>query len=290
MRRYIIEQDLLEAIVALPENMFYNTGIGTFLWIVSNKKEARRKGKVQLIDAAGFKVPLRKNLGDKNCEIDEAGREKILELYQDFDKADSEYSKVFDNAEFGYWAVKIQRPLRLKVVIDDNKLAELKQAMPKDTEFSELMAELKDGLTEKLALDFNAFSELFEKKAKKQKLKLVKKHRAAVRKYFTVVDEKAAGVKNAQGGYEADKDLEDKEKIPLLYEGGRDAFFAKEIKPYFPDAWIDESSVVVGYELSFTKYFYKSVELREMAEIIADIEAIEKETDGLLAAIIGGGE
>ena len=110
LRQYILEQDLLEAIVAVPEKMFYNTGIGTYIWILANKKEERRKGKVQLIDATSFKKPLRKNLGEKNCEIDKNIREYILELYMAFDQADERYSKVFDNSEFGYWEVLVYTP------------------------------------------------------------------------------------------------------------------------------------------------------------------------------------
>ena len=112
LRQYIIEQDLLEAIVALPEKMFYNTGIGTYLWVLSNKKSAQRKGKVQLIDATTMKAPLRKNLGEKNGEVNAALRKKILDLYLAFDKADPEYSKVFENHEFGYWQVTMQQPKR----------------------------------------------------------------------------------------------------------------------------------------------------------------------------------
>ena len=110
LRQYILEQDLLEAIVAVPEKMFYNTGIGTYIWVLANKKEGHRKGKVQLIDATSFKKPLRKNLGEKNCEIDKNIRDYILELYMAFDQADERYSKVFDNSEFGYWEVPVYTP------------------------------------------------------------------------------------------------------------------------------------------------------------------------------------
>lgn len=211
LRQYILEQDLLEAIVAVPEKMFYNTGIGTYIWILTNKKEARRKGKVQLIDATSFKAPLRKNLGEKNCEITKAIRDRILDLYMAFDAADSEYSKIFDNSEFGYWEVPVYTP-----------------------QYDE------DGKP--------------------------------------ILDKKGNPVKPNS----------DKEIVPFSYEGGITAFIENEVKPYSPDAFIKSGTEKVGYELSFTKYFYKPVQLRTLAEISADIRAIEKETDGLLDEIIGG--
>lgn len=211
LRQYILEQDLLEAIVALPEKMFYNTGIGTYIWILTNKKEKRRKGKVQLIDATSFKSPLRKNLGEKNCELTGQIRNQILALYMAFDKADSEYSKVFDNSEFGYWEVPVYTPQ-----YDEN-------GKP-------------------------------------------------------VVDKKGNPVKPNS----------DKEIVPFSYEGGIAAFIENEVKPYAPDAFIKPGTEKIGYELSFTKYFYKPVQLRTLEEIAADIRAIEKETDGLLDEIIGG--
>ena len=214
LRQYIIEQDLLEAIVALPEKMFYNTGIGTYLWVLSNKKSAQRKGKVQLIDATTMKAPLRKNLGEKNGEVNAALRKKILDLYLAFDKADPEYSKVFENHEFGYWQVTMQQPKR-----DENG---------------------------KILLD---------------------------KKGNPVIDKERSG---------------DTEIIPFTYEGGIDAFIQNEVHPYAPDSFVKPGSEKVGYELSFTKYFYKPVQLRTLDEIAADIRAIEKETDGLLDEIIGG--
>lgn len=211
LRQYILEQDLLETIVAVPEKMFYNTGIGTYIWILANKKEARRKGKVQLIDATSFKAPLRKNLGEKNCELTEEIRSRILDLYMAFDKADSGYSKIFDNSEFGYWEVPVYTP-----------------------QYDE------DGKP--------------------------------------ILDKKGNPVKPGS----------DKEIVPFNYEGGITAFIENEVKPYSPDAFIKAGTEKVGYELSFTKYFYKPVQLRTLEEISADIRAIEKETDGLLDEIIGG--
>lgn len=209
LRRYIIENDLLEAIIAVPEKMFYNTGIGTFIWIVTNRKESRRKGKIQLIDATGLKSPLRKNLGEKNCEFTPEINEQILRAYMDFEE--TPISKIFDNSEFGYWEITVDRPKR---------------------------------------------------------------------------DEQGVIIKNKRGKIEIDKTLRDKEQVPLTYEGGIEAFVRNEILPYTPDAIVNTDDYVIGYELSFTKYFYKPKQLRTLDEIRADIRAIEESTKGLLDNIL----
>jgi len=209
LRQYIIENDLLEAIIAMPENDFYNTGIGTYIWVVTNRKEERRKGYVQLIDATEIKSPLRKNLGDKNCETSEADREKILKLLMDFEETPQ--SKIFPNNEFGYWSVKVYQPQR-----DEKGNIIRKKGVP-------------------------------------------------------VIDKKS----------------KDTEIIPFRYEGGIEGFFQNEILPYSPDAILDKGSIETGYELSFTKYFYKPKELRSLSEISNDIRAIEERTDGLLNEILG---
>ena len=284
LRRYIFEQDLCEAIIAIPENMFYNTGIGTYLWVLTNKKDEKRKGKVQLIDATSMKEPLRKNLGDKNCEMTQKMREKVMELYLAFDKADSEYSKVFPNEEFGFYQIEVNRPLRLKVNVSDEALEDFKNSA-KDNEFYDfLMTNEKD--TE--STNFNLFIRKLEKSAKRAELKWTKKRENAIRKYFTTTDENADVVLDKKGNTEPDNNLKDTEQVPLLYDGGITGFFENEVKPYVEDAWMNEDSAVIGYELSFTKYFYKPVQLRDMSDIIADIRNIEQSTDGLLASIIGG--
>ena len=286
LRRYIFEQDLCEAIIAIPENMFYNTGIGTYLWVLTNKKEDRRKGKVQLIDATSMKSSLRKNLGDKNCEMTPEIRKRVIDLYLEFDKADSEYSKVFLNEEFGYYQVDVNRPLRLKVAINEKNLSVFKEN-GKDDEFYQFLALNKKDLESN---DYNSFITELEKNVKSADLKWTKKRQNAIRKFFSTTDENAELVRDKKGNIEPDNNLKDSEQIPLLYEGGIKAFFKNEVKPYVEDAWIDEDSAVIGYELSFTKYFYKPVQLRNVADIIADIKAIEQSTDGLLASIIGGRE
>lgn len=210
-RRYMIENDLVEAIIALPEKMFYNTGIGTFIWVLSNRKDERRKGKIQLIDATGIKTPLRKNMGEKNCELSPAQRQEIVRIFIAFEE--SEVSRIFPNSEFGYWKVSVQQPL---------------------------------------------------------------------------LDEQGNPALDKKGRIQPDKAKADTEIIPFRYEGGIEAFMDAEVRPYAPGAYIDPKATKIGYELSFTKYFYKPVQLRSMQEIVSDLQSLEKETDGLLTEILGG--
>lgn len=287
LRRYIIENDLLEAIVALPENMFYNTGISTFLWVVTNHKDDKRKEFIQLIDASSLKKPLRKNVGEKNSEISPEIRKKIIDLYLAYRDADPNFSKVFSNKEFGYYSADILRPLRLRVDLNDDNVAALDENS-KDEELTRLITLYRESGGSDTCMDFNAFMREIEKLSKSNGVKLTAKRKKAVRDFLTQIDETAEAVLDSKGNPEADKNLKDTEQIPLLYEGGIESYWKNEIKPYVPDSWIDEKSIGIGYELSFTKYFYKPLELRAPEEIIADIQAVESNTDGLLASIIGG--
>ena len=287
LRRYIIENDLLEAIVALPENMFYNTGISTFLWVVTNHKDDKRKGFIQLIDASSLKKPLRKNVGEKNSEISPEIRKKIIDLYLAYRDADPNFSKVFSNKEFGYYSADILRPLRLRVDLNDDNVAALDENS-KDEELTRLITLYRESGGSDTCMDFNAFMREIEKLSKSNGVKLTAKRKKAVRDFLTQIDETAEAVLDSKGNPEADKNLKDTEQIPLLYEGGIESYWKNEIKPYVPDSWIDEKSIGIGYEMSFTKYFYKPLELRAPEEIIADIQAVESNTDGLLASIIGG--
>lgn len=267
-RRFIIENDYLEAIIALPENMFYNTGIGTFIWIVSNRKEEKRQGKVQLIDATGMKSPLRKNLGKKNCAFTPESRKRIVDLYLNFEETPE--SKIFDNDEFGYWLITVDRPLRLKIDLSLPIPAETLKAADQEAWQKAVAALPADTPLD----DWCAFA-----KATKLKAALLKK----IRPFITVKDETANPIPN-----EADSELRDYERVPFKYAGGIEAFFANEVKPFVPDAWIDESKTQIGYELSFTKYFYKPVQLRSLEEITSDLRKLEAETAGLLDEILGG--
>ena len=268
-RRYLIERDLVEAIIALPDNMFYNTGIGTYIWVLSNKKEDRRKGKIQLIDATNMKSPLRKNMGNKNCEFTPEIRKEIVRIFLDMEESD--VSMIFDNSEFGYWNVTVERPLRLRVfperpIPDDafKKQAEL------DT-VRDAVASVPAGTP---LDDWDAFA-----KATKLKKTQLKK----IRPYITETDPDAKAVEG-----EPDLDLRDSENIPFNYEGGIDSFIEKEVKPYAPDAYVDESKTKIGCEISFTKYFYKPVELRDMKDILASLAELEKESDGVMDEITEG--
>lgn len=284
LRQYIIENDLLEAIIAMPEKDFYNTGIGTFIWVVTNRKEERRRGLVQLIDATEIKSPLRKNLGEKNCETNESDRQQIVKLLTDF--AETPQSKIFPNDEFGYWSVKVCRPLRLKFYYDEEREAEMCRKEKDATVCCEVMTFVKE-YDNSADYDFNELRELLCKVVKKMKSKPKKKHVDLLQKYYTTTCPDANIVIDTNGNPIPDKALEDTEIIPLRYDGGIDAFFQNEIVPYTPDAWIDTDSVQVGYELSFTKYFYKPKALRSIEDITRDIRAIEERTDGMLDDILG---
>jgi type I restriction enzyme M protein len=267
-RRYIIENDLVEAIIALPENMFYNTGIGTYIWILSNKKEDRRKGKIQLIDATAMKSPLRKNMGKKNCEFTSDLRKEIVRIFLDMEE--SEVSRVFDNSEFGYWSVTVERPLRLHVYPN----REIPEGTFKKSDELKTYKEAIAKMPESTPLDdWTEFA-----KATKLKAAMLKK----VRPFIT---EKDPAAKPIEG--EADSDLRDTEIVPFNYEGGIDAFMKNEVLTYAQDAWVDEKKTSIGYELSFTKYFYKPVELRSMTDIVDDLKSLEAEADGMLNGILG---
>lgn len=285
LRRYIIENDLLEAIVALPEKMFYNTDIGTFLWILTNKKDEKRKGTVQLIDATSMKSLLKKNIGEKNSEITPEIRRRIVELYLAYRDADPKFSMVFPNEEFGYYAVDVQRPLRLKVDLKEEKLDMLLME-GKDDDLVKVVRRYLDEEKDNVGNSFNSFMDRIEAIAKDEGIKLTAKRKKLLRDYLTYISEDAEPVLDFKGNMEPDKNLKDSEQIPMLYDGGIKGFLEKEIKPYIPDAWIDEKSASIGYELSFTKYFYKPVELRPVEDIIKDLKALEKESDGVLAGIM----
>ena len=260
IRRWIIENDWLEAIVALPLNMFYNTGIATYVWVLTNRKPTHRQGRVQLIDATQWFRPLRKNLGKKNCELSDEDIARICDAFLKFEE--SEQSKTFPNAAFGYWKLTVERPLRLKGIDPERAYS------PKEIKALKETAERADDAPPVIK-------------------KIHRKGTAAdpLRGLFAAT---IAG-KPAVVEYESDPELRDTEQVPLLEEGGIEAFLRREVLPHAPDAWYLPDSVKTGYEISFTRYFYKPQPLRTLAEIRADILALEKETEGLLGEIIGAG-
>ncbi|MDX9859275.1 MAG: class I SAM-dependent DNA methyltransferase [Rhodospirillales bacterium] len=317
VRRWIIENDWLEAIIALPLNIFYNTGIATYIWVLSNRKAESRKGKVQLIDATAWFKPRRKNLGKKNCDLGADDIRRICDAF--LQQKEDEASKIFPNDAFGYWKITVERPLRLKTELADEALRRFRKACAEAGEDDlvravEAVAEARGPGPH---LDFNAFATEVEgaavalgvrMTAKRQKLlmsALGQKDTAAepmIRKtsrpkagadaarealygsYHTAV-----GGKPIVMEYEPDTELRDTEQVPFLEEGGIEAFFRREVLPHASDAWIDASKTVIGYELSFTRHFYKPQPLRSLEEIEADIRALVKETEGLLEDVLVGG-
>lgn len=311
IRRWIIENDWLEAIIALPLNMFYNTGIATYIWVLSNRKPEHRKGKVQLIDATQWHKPLRRNLGMKNCELSEEDRKRIVDVFMAFEQ--TEESKIFLNEEFGYSKIRVERPLRLKVDLSEPNRSRFRRACKRAKE--EQLADLVDGIHKLLGpgphMDFNAFMNETEDYAKSHDTKLTARRKRLIQSDLADKEENAEPVikrihrpskvapdplhglfdlmvdgKAYVVEYEPDSELRDTEQISFLEDGGIEAFFKREVLPYVPDAWIDESATKIGYEISFTRYFHKSEPLRTLEEIRADILALEEETDGLLEQIL----
>lgn len=340
IRKHIIENDWLECIIALPKNIFYNTGIPTYVWIVSNRKEAKRKGKVQLINALDLYVKLRKNLGDKNCELTKDHIEQITKLYMDFEETD--ISKIYPNDYFGYNKITVERPLRLSAKFTDEvledlrfdkslveimkwtyqkfgndvyvRLADLKADMEKYMTKNEIKLKAtqkkslfspdfwktqKDILSEAIKLkqiigeaqfdDFNTFSKLFASTVKKEKLQLDNKAQKRILDLITWKNEDAEAIikKKEKDGtiiYESDSDLRDTENVPLSED--IQTYFEREVLQHVPDAWIDHSKTVKGYEISFTRYFYNYVPPRSIEEITAEILQLEQETDGILNEIV----
>ena len=258
IRRWIFENDWLEAIVALPLNMFYNTGIATYVWVLTNRKPDHRKGKVQLIDATKWSTPLRKNLGQKNCELSPENVRQIIDAFMGFE--DTEQSKIFPNEAFGYWKVTVERPLRLAGTDPERvyKAAEIKRLRAeneKDENAAPIIRKIVPAGAEPNPLEGRVIVTLKEKPA--------------------VVE------------YEPDTDLRDTEQIPLLHPGGIEAFLREEVLPYAPDAYYNPEAVKIGYEINFNRHFYKPQPMRSLEEIRADILALERETGGLLAEIVG---
>lgn len=256
-RRYMIENNLVEAIIAVPENMFYNTGIGTFIWVLSNKKEERRKGKIQLIDATAMKSALRKNMGKKNCEFTEEIRKEIVRIFLAMEE--SEVSIILNNEDFGYWNVTVERPLRLRVYPD--------RAIPADTfkksdEYDSVMAAIEKAAKTAPLDDWTVF-------AKATKLKA-----AALKKVRPFITEKDPAAQPIEG--EPDVDLRDTENIPFTYAGGVDAFMKNEVLTYAPDAWVDEKKTKIGYEIRFTRYFKPKIDEVNLMAVAQKISELQK--------------
>jgi Type I restriction-modification system methyltransferase subunit len=282
IRKYIIENDLLEAIIQLPNDMFYNTGIATYIWVLSNKKEERRKGKVQLIDASGIYSKMRKGLGSKSNELTETHIQQIADAFKDFQQ--NEISRIFENDDFAYWSITVERPLRLAWQLTEERLSAIE-----DTDYYlPVFKALQKQFGTDIQNDFNQLLSALDAQLKKLSLKWKPKEKKTFLDALSWRDEEAKPVIKKQDKdeviYEADPELRDYESVPI--KQNVQEYFEKEVWPFVPDAWIDHSKTVKGYEVSFTKIFYRYQPLRSVAAITEEIVQLERETEGLLNDII----
>ncbi len=303
IRRWIIENDWLEAIVAMPDQLFYNTGIYTYLWILTNRKAKHRRGKIQLIDGTGFFSKMRKSLGNKRHEISDEHRDDLTRLFGEFSEGD--HVRIFDNADFGYRRITVERPLKLNFLVDDERIERVKDAKAfvnlatskkrKDTKAA--AAEIEAGQKKQAAI-LDALESLrplglvksrdeFEPKLKKALSKAGVKAPAALLKAILLGlserDETAEVCTDSKGNPEPDTDLRDYENVPLKED--IEEYMEREVLPHVPDAWIDESKTKVGYEINFNRYFYKYVPPRPLEEIESDLKKIESEIAEMLEEV-----
>ena len=285
IRKWIIENDWLEAIIALPEQMFYNTGIGTYVWIVTNRKEDSRRGKIQLVDArdmwtAGGSDDNRRSLGDKRRHISAEHTGEIVRLYGRFEDCDR--SKVFANEDFGYTRVTVERPLRLRYQMTFEDKARFLDACPY------LLDDVQDidkVLGREPQHDWNATWEDISALLHKRQSRWKKVEQRLFRDVFTVKNPDGEPVRKdgREKGYEPDAELRDFENVPLAED--IDAYFGREVRPHVPDAWIDRSKDKVGYEINFNRHFYKYTPLRPLEEIDADLKKAEEKIVRLLREV-----
>jgi type I restriction enzyme M protein len=289
IRRWIIERDLLEAIVALPEQMFYNTGIGTYIWIVTNRKAKDRKGKIQLVDARDTWIPMRRSQGDKRRKIGEGPALEddrtdepdqiadIVRLYGTFEPG--EKSKIFDNADFGYTRVTVERPLRLRYQMTVEDKARFMDAA---AHLLDDVQAIDKALGREPQLDWNAAWSDIEKLLKRRGSRWKAHEEKLFRSVFTVKDSKGAAVKKGSG-LEPDADLREVENVPLKEDV--EAYFKREVLPHIPDAWADRAKDRVGYEINFNRHFYTFTPPRKLVEIDADLKKAEDEILRLLQSV-----
>ena len=311
IRRWILENDYLEAIIALPEQLFYNTGIATYVWVLTNRKEEKRKNKVQLINATGFWTPMRKSLGDKRRQISKDQISEITAIHSTF--SEGEFCKVFDTSAFGYRKITVERPLRLNfraiperierllrekafinLAVSKKKNAQAKAKEEADgRKQQEAMLDALDTMPDTLFKDRPSFEKALDKAVKDAGLKLNAALRKAILSALSERDETAEICLDKDGYPEPDSELRDTENVPLKED--INAFFDREVKPHVPDAWIniairdhkDGEIGKVGYEINFNRYFYKYQPPRPLEEIEADIKAIEKEIIEILKEVAG---
>jgi len=276
IRRYLLENDLLEAIVALPTDMFYNTGIATYLWIIDNDKRPERRGTVQLIDGTGFSHKMRKSLGSKRKELGPDDIATIVKLYGDAEESD--VSKTFKTQDFGYRTITVERPLRLNWALTPDRLEVALTSKPLTGVAERLAAVDLVGIP--VMTDANAFAKAVKKSLGEAGVDLTTPQFKALIAGLSERDDSAPIVTDAKGKPVPDTDARDTENVPLgedIYE-----YFAREVLPHVPDAWIDESKTKTGYEIPFTRHFYKYVPPRQLVEIDADLNKLVREITELL--------
>lgn len=285
IRRWIIENDWLEAIIALPEQMFYNTGISTYIWIVSNRKEKKRKGKIQLIDARDYYVQMKRSLGNKRRKIGEREEGEpdqvgdIVRLYGKFQE--NKHSKIFSNIHFGFTRVTVERPLRLRYQMKLEDKARYLDAFP---HLLDDIQQIDKELGRKQLLDWNEVSKKIDKILKGNESKWKAYEWKQFREVFTHTDPDAKEVRKGKNEFEADPDLRDFENVPL--EQDIDDYFKIEVLPHVSDAWMDRTKDKIGYEINFNRFFFEYKAPRKLAQIDKELEGIESEILKLLKQTI----
>ncbi len=287
IRKWIIENDWLEAIVALPTDMFYNTGISTYIWVLTNHKAPERKGKIQLISAAEFFQKMRKSLGSKRKELGPDDIDRITALYGEFEAGP--YSRIFDNADFGYRTITVERPLRLDFQASSERLARLAETKEitklKQEEADELRAALATLDPERRYRNRETFLKDLKSALASRHLKLTPAQLKAVLLAFAERDETADVCADGKGKPEPDAELRDTENVPLKED--IHAYFAREVRPHVADAWIDEDKTRIGYEIPFNRHFYTYTPPRSLGAIDADLQTVSRDIMELLTEITG---
>jgi type I restriction enzyme M protein len=324
IRRFILENDLLEALIALPEQLFYNTGIVTYVWLVTNRKAQPRRGKVQLIDASSFWVPMRRSLGDKRREVPFHQAQEIVKILaaftdgetrrikKDGKEEDAVVSRIFPTTQFGFRKITVERPLRLNFAANPERIARLEsergfQAIAQSKNkgqagtreeaqgraLQDAIRRLVNSLPNTTYADRDPFGRALDAAANKARLRLSAPARKAILSALSERDETAAACHFRDGNPEPDPELRDTESVALAEDV--DAFFAREVEPHVPDAWIDTARRdpkdgqigVLGYEINFNRYFYRYTPPRPLQEIEADIRALETDIVRMLAEVTG---
>ena len=297
----MLENDWVEAIIALPTDLFYNTGIQTYVWLLTNRKDKARRGKVQLIDASGerFWKSMRKSLGSKRREVTPDACDQITRLYAEMLNGDGDWgdvSKIFDTTDFGYREIRVERPLKLAFAVTPEALETLRAAKPflklDEEAQSAILESLESHLMDERWMSRPAFDTALSGALKGAGVKVGAPVRKAIRSALSERDEDAEVCTDAKGKPEPDTDLRDHELVPLN-EGWRD-YVQREVLPFVPDACVDESYTDsqdggvgrVGYEINFNRYFYKYVPPRPLEEIDVELKALEAEIAGLLQEVV----